>query len=145
MRLRRSGSRSSRKRLAKRLAFVLAVLSVYAAYWVFTPSMIDVPHLQVSSSDPRVLIVTLHNPTFKFLGGELITIDTEQDVPNPRGGGNMTLASVPREYTFVMLPGLSQQLDIPMNSRVLPGVLYDITVNIDGVGRQTITVALPSK
>ncbi len=121
----------------------MGILGVYAVYLLTTASAVEVPKIQASSVEPTVLIITLHNPTLKFVTGQLLSVGTEVDITPSRSGSARVLASVPQTYPFAIFPGSSTELTVAMNFRVLPGVDYDILLQIDGVGQKTATVRLP--
>lgn len=121
---------------------MLAIAIGYGAYWFLTPTQLEVPAIAASSSDQFVLNVTLHNPTFKIVGGEVITVQTEVDIRVPGRNETAILASVPRTYYFLLAPQFSQTISVVMDARPLSNVQYDITFHVDGVGDQTVTVTL---
>lgn len=126
-----------------RVSVLVAVVGAYVIYWAVTPNAVEVPKLEPSPTEVNVLGVVLRNPSYKFVTGEIIRIETEVDVPS-LGGGTTILQSIPAEYPFTLYPQGTVTVEVPMNFRVLPGVDYDIFLTFDGGGQQTVTIALPS-
>ena len=139
---RRGTKRGGRRKLRflARITVVLVLVAAYAWYYVITPTALTAK-LAPSSSDQTILIVTLQNPTYKFVAGSVTRVDTGVDLP--RGNSTTVLQSIPGTYPFFLFPGLSQELNVPMNFRVLPGFDYDIYLQIDGVGQRIITLSIP--
>ena len=125
-----------------RIGVIVALIVVYSGYSIATPSAVQVPKVESSATDTTLLKVTLHNPTFKLVTGQLLSVETEVDIPR-QGGGSRVLGSLAQTYPFTLFPQSSTELDVAMNSRVLPEVQYDITLHIDGVGQNITTVTLP--
>ncbi len=136
--------RSRRDRLGfyARLGILVAVVAIYSAYWVITPTHVQVAGISASAVQSNAMQVTLHNPTFKVVTGSITRIEAEVDIPNGHGGTTV-LQSVPGHYPFTLLPQSSLQLTVPMIFRVLPGFDYDVTVHVDGGSDNSTTIGIP--
>jgi hypothetical protein len=101
--------------------------------------------VQASKTNGRILTVTLYNPTFKFLVGQLTQITTSAEEQNPRNSSrSVELGSAPLgPYQFNLLPFESLNIDVKMNARVLPGIAYTVVLDLTGAPEQTVTVNLP--
>jgi hypothetical protein len=121
---------------------VVAVIAAYSAYWVLTPTHLQVAGISTSLAQPNEVHVTLHNPTFKIVTGSISRIEALTDIPNGRGGTTI-LQSVPGDYPFTILPQSSLQLTVPMNSRALPSLDYDLYLHIDWGGSNITTIKMP--
>lgn len=126
------------RKLATRLGIIAVIVAAYAAYWVITPTSLEVPSIAAIPNSPTFLAVTIHNPTAKWVTGQFGTIDTEYNIHSPRGS-HIVLSSV-AQYPFSLPPFQSQTFSIPMNGDIVPSIDYTITLHIDGVGAQTFTV-----
>ncbi len=130
-------------RTVVRLSLTVLAIGIYAAYSVLTPTTLEVSKLESPQPDTRVLQVTLHNPTYKLVTGNLHRVETLVDVTS-HSGGTTNLSSLGADYPFTLLPQGSAEIDVAMNSRVVPAVDYDVILNVDGAGQQTITLKLPA-
>ena len=140
MRLPRTGKRKINwRRLATRGGVVIAIVALYVAYWALTPTSLTVLSFSPSQNDNTVLVLTLHNPSVKFISGELLSIETGQGVPGPHGASEL-LGSIPKVYDFVVAPYQSVTLTVPMDYVMVPAY-YMINLHFDGLGSQQIVFA----
>lgn len=132
------------RRVGAGFVVVLALIAAYVAYWIFTPTQLTVTSMAPSSTNPSILILTIRNPTFKFLNGELTTVRSDIQIPNPSDPSRpRILNSLDRIYQLSFSPLSSQTLSIPMDANLVPNHEYDIFIHLDYIGDQTIPAILP--
>lgn len=126
------------KKVGTRLGIVALLLLAYAAYWVLTPTPLEVSSIAADPTSQTSLLVTLHNPTGKWVTGTLGRIITSLNI-NPNTPQVLTSTA---DFPISIAPFAYQSFTVPMNSRVATGIDYILNLMIDGVGPQQITVTL---
>lgn len=116
---------------------MIVVIIAYASYYALTPTTLNVSSFSPSKTDPTLLLITLHNPTMKFVFGDLTSVQTGEPIPN-RGVGAELLASDAMDHDFFIGPDQSVTVAVPMDYIVISGVEYFINLHFDGLGNQQV-------